>query len=457
MTASAGAETRKFGRSAGLLSSGIALSGVLTYVFFALSSHNLSAHEYGEITVLWSAVFVTISIAHRPVELLLSRTIAERRARGEETGSAMRVAGLIQLVVSAGLAALALLLRGPLQDELLGGSETLYWVLVVAVVAFGASFYARGFLAGNRRFGLLAALLFCESASRMAFALAVAVGIASGQATIALGVAAAPLFSLAVVPFALSLRARSGPAAPAASQGAPGAGASGLTVASGGGFAAGVLVVMMGEQTFLNAGPLLARAFEDAAAAGFIFNVLMVARAPLLVFQGVAQSLLPHLTRLGARGKDAAAAFHHSVAVTIRAIAVFAALVALVVLVVGPALMQIAFGDRFEYDRLGLVIVALGMGGYLTATTLNQAILARGGARVAARCWGLTAAAFLAWCLLPVVGDIDLRIELGFALGAALLAAQLAVAYRGRAPGPPLQPDSPDEIEARLAGYDEVS
>ncbi len=454
MSVSTGAETKKFGRSAGLLSAGVGASGVLTYVYFSLASHNLSAHDYGEITVLWSVVFVTISIAHRPVELLLSRTLAERRAHGGEVTSALRVAGLIQLGVALGLAGIALALREPLQDELLSGSETLYWVLVVAVVAFGASFYARGYLAGHRRFGLLAGLLFCESASRVVFALVVALGIASGQTVIALGVAAAPLFSLAVVPLALTRGMRSG--APEAAT-RPAAGADPVTVASGGGFAAGVLVVMLGEQTFLNAGPLLARAFEDAAAAGFIFNVLMVARAPLLVFQGVAQSLLPHLTRLGARGGDAEDAFHHSIVVTLRAIAGFAALVVLVVALAGPTLMEIAFGDRFEYDRLGLVIVALGMGGYLTATTLNQAILARGGARVAARCWGLTAAAFLAWCLLPIVDQIDRRIEVGFAVGAALLAAQLALAYRRRATGPPLTPDSPDEIEARLAGYDEVS
>ena len=59
---------------------------------------------------------------------------------------------------------------------------------------------------------------------------------------------------------------------------------------------------MLSEQIFLNAGPLLVRASEGAAAAGYIFNVLMLARAPLLVFQGIAISLLPHLTRLRSRG-----------------------------------------------------------------------------------------------------------------------------------------------------------
>ena len=55
---------------------------------------------------------------------------------------------------------------------------------------------------------------------------------------------------------------------------------------------------MFSEQTFLNAGPLIVRSLEGAAAAGFIFNVLMIARAPLQLFQAVSTSLLPHLTSL---------------------------------------------------------------------------------------------------------------------------------------------------------------
>ena len=91
-----GAETRRFGRTASLLSAGVAASGVLTYLFFSLASHNLDATQYGEIVVLWSAVFVTISVAYRPVEQLLSRTLADRIARGEDTAPAIRTAARIQ-------------------------------------------------------------------------------------------------------------------------------------------------------------------------------------------------------------------------------------------------------------------------------------------------------------------------------------------------------------------------
>ncbi|MDQ2676359.1 MAG: hypothetical protein M3Y34_06075, partial [Actinomycetota bacterium] len=225
-----------------------------------------------------------------------------------------------------------------------------------------------------------------------------------------------------------------------------------VSLAAGGGFAGAVLVIMIGEQIFLNAGPLLVRAFEDAAAAGFIFNVLMVARAPVLIFQGVSASLLPHLTRMRARGGEDA--FHDSIRATLVGVAAFAILTLAIMLSIGPSLMQIAFGDRFEYDRLGLAIMAVGMGFYLASTTLSQAALARGAAASAARSWAITAVAFLAWSLLPLIESEARRIEVGFAAGAMLLAFLLAAVYR-RAAGEGMLPDSPDEIEARLAALDE--
>jgi O-antigen/teichoic acid export membrane protein len=401
-------------------------------------------------------VFVTISVLHRPVEQLISRGVAQRRARERPVADVLRGAALIQGAIAAAFALVALLLRGPLED-LLSGSETLYWIYVTAVLAFAASFFARGFLAGDGRFGLLAGLLVSESASRLAFALAVAVGVASGRDAIAAGIVAAPLFSLLVVPAALTGRAVAAQATPApAVETAPAS----ARAARGGAFAAAVFVVMLSEQVFLNGGPLLLRAFEGAAAAGFIFNVLMLARAPLLVFQGIATSLLPHLTRLRSRGGDEAeAAFAVSVGVTLRAVAAFTALVAIVVAAAGPALMQLAFGDQFEYDRTGLLIVTAAMGLYLAATTLNQAVLAQGRARRAAACWAACAAGFLAWSLIEAIEDPARRIEVGFAFAAAALCALLWRVYRDRRPSADraLAPGSAEELEARLALADEAS
>src|SRR4029079_963076 len=129
-----------------------------------------------------------------------------------------------------------------------------------------------------------------------------------------------------------------------------------------------------------------------------------------------------------ARESDADA-FQLSVRFTLGAIAAFAALVFLVVLVAGPQIMQLAFGDKFSYDRAGLLIVTVGMGFYLSSGTLNQAALAQGQARRAAACWVTAASAFLAWNLLPVLDEFR-RVEVGFAAAATLLCGLLYLLYR---------------------------
>jgi O-antigen/teichoic acid export membrane protein len=447
-----GESAASYGRAAGLLSVGIGLSGVITYAYFAIASHNLDRTDYGEIVVVWSAVYIIVATLYRPVEQLLSRSLAEREAREQPLSQPLRVAALIQGMLASGFAVAALALKGPLEDGLLEGNSTLYWVLVSAVLVFAAGYFARGFFAGTRRFRLYVLLLMIEAIGRVCFAAAVAIGVATGQSVLALGIVAGPLIGLIVVPLAFTRRDTE--PAPAA----PPTGEEDLefTLSHGGGFAAAVLLIMFSEQTFLNAGPLLLRASEGAAAAGFIFNVLMIARAPLVIFQAVATSLLPHLTRLLSRGAGEAA-FRLSVRGTIVVIAVLAVLVGLAVLAAGPELMQIAFGEKFTYDRAGLLIVTVGMGFYLSAATLNQAALAQGQARRAAMCWIACAAGFVVWNLLPVLDEFR-RVEVGFTGAAIVLCTLLFLLYRRPHARPEdlLRPDSPEELEAQLAAADEA-
>jgi O-antigen/teichoic acid export membrane protein len=434
---------RGYGKGAAVLSVGIGVTGLITYAYFALASHSLSESDYGGITLLWSAVFVTVSVLYRPIEQLLSRTIADRGARGATDNSHLRVAATIQLALGVVFAIAALTLRGPIEDDLFGGSETLYWVLIVTVLAYAVSYFARGFLAGSRRFGLYGGLVLMEAVSRCLFALAVVVGIASGQSVVALGIAAAPIASLAVVPWALRRRiAASGDvlsedeAAQArrldeAASGEPG-GEPEFTLSHGAGFAVAVLAIMVAEQTFLNAGPLIVKATTDgpdgSALAGFTFNVLLIARAPLQLFQAIQTSILPHLTRLRVSGESDP--FRRSVNVTLVAIAAFAGCVALAMLAIGPWLMDLVFGGDLAYDRLGLVLISLGMGLYLAAATLNQALLARARARSACACWLAAAGGYVGFLLLPGFEDRVVQVEVGYAGSALVLCALLYAQYR---------------------------
>jgi O-antigen/teichoic acid export membrane protein len=413
-----------YASGARILSVGIATTGVVTFAYFALAAHALTPTQYTRISLLWSIMFVIVSVIYRPIEQLLSRTIAERRARGLSSGGThLRVALLLQAAFAGTFLVAALLLRDRLQNDLFDGSAALYRVLVFGVLAYAASYFARGFLAGHQRFALYGALVFLEATSRVCFALAVIVGLASGQSVVAMGMAAAPLASLVVVPWFFARRdPPSDVTAVKTSEG-------GLTLRHGAGFALSVFGVMVAEQTLLNAAVLtVAGTSSDPALAGVVFSVLLIARAPLQLFQAVQGSLLPHLAGLQATaGGDE---FRRAIRVTVLASGGFGLAVALGLFAIGPEVVEPIFDIGRDLGRGGLALVGLGMGLHLIAGTLNQAALARGQAPAASMAWLVTAGAFVAFMLSPLVHDQLLRAEIGYCGATALLCALLASVYR---------------------------
>jgi O-antigen/teichoic acid export membrane protein len=424
----AGAPRSSYGRGARVLAIGIATTGVVTLAYFVLAAQVLGGDsvEYKRIALVWSIMFTVASVIYRPIEQLLSRTIADRRARGQGSGGGhLRIALLIQGAFAATFLALALALRGLLQDDLFDGSAALYWVLVAGVLAYAASYFARGFLAGHQRFALYGALVFLEAISRVCFALAVIVGVTSGQNAIALGMAAGPFASLLVLPWFFARRERD----PRPDVTAVVETEGGLTLRRGAGFAVAVFCVMLAEQTLLNASVLTVEGTSpDPELAGPVFIVMLIARAPLQLFQAVQGSLLPHLAGLEATaGRDE---FRRAIRVTVLAIAGFALVIAAGLFAVGPPVVRALFSVEQDLARGGLALVALGMGCHLMAATLNQAALARGQAGAAATAWLLSATLFVAFMLSPLVDDQLVRAEAGYCGATALLCGLLVVVYR---------------------------
>ena len=404
-----------YGRGARILSIGIASTGVFSFLYFAVASHVLAPGEYGAIALLWAALFILTSVIYRPVEQLLSRTIAERIARGAGGAHPLRVPLTLQVSFALVFLVVVLVARDPVQDAF-DGSAALYWTFVAAGVAYGASYVARGYLAGHRWFALYGGLVLFEAVGRFCFPVAVAVGLASGQTAVALGIAAAPLLSLLVVPAALARHA-------APDGGATPGDAAELTLRAGAGFAVAVAAVQLAEQTLVNAAVLTTRATSGTVLAGAVFNALLITRAPLQLFQAVQTTLLPPLPGLRTTAGDDD--FARTIRVTLLAVAAFAAAVALGLLAIGPWAMDLVFGEDYAYGRWGLAVVALGMGFHLAAGTLNQAALARGHAARAAVAWLAAATLFVVWMVTPVIDDELLRAEVGYAAATALLCAAL--------------------------------
>ena len=457
--------TRSFGSGARILSIGIAATGLLTFAYFSIASHVLGPVEAKNIDLLWSVMFVIISVIYRPIEQLLSRTIADRVARGEDRHP-LHIPITIQLSFAALFLVCVLALHDEILNHALHHSQSLYWVLVVGTLAYAASYFARGWLAGHKFFGLYGGLVLMEAVTRVSFALAVAIGLASGQTAVALGIAAAPFVSLIVVPSAFARRNRElkappppaatsepapvtypnvadadaaleGPAAEGIEEVTHAAEAGDLSLRGGSSFAFSVSGIMLSEQTLLNAAVItVAATATDHALAGIVFNVLLIARAPLQLFQAIQTSLLPHLA--GLEANEGREAFARAIRVTVLAIGAFALAVAIGLLAIGPFVMTHLFGQQYDYGRVGLALIGIGMGLHLVSGTLNQAALARNRARAAAMCWLSVAALFVIWTLVSLVPDQLTRVEIGYAGGTALLAALLALLYRrgGRATAP---------------------
>jgi O-antigen/teichoic acid export membrane protein len=429
-----------YASGARILSIGIASTGIFTFLYLALASHNLDAASYSRISLCWAIMFVILSVIYRPIEQLLSRTIADRRARGLG-GHTLRVPALIQGSFALLFLIASLALRHQIEHGMFDGSSTLYWILVVGVLAYAASYFARGWLAGHERFDLYGGLVFLESTSRFLFALAVAVGIGSGQGVVGLGMAVAPFASLMVIPFAFSRVRRRAPAvveyADAAREG-PVHGqleeaATDLTMRHGAGFAVSVVGIMFAEQTLLNAGVLIIAASTGGSfttgLTGFVFNVMLIVRAPLQLFQAIQTSILPHLAGLEAR--ESSAEFHRAIRTTVLVIAGFTAVVALGLLAVGPPVMKAFLGDKgFHYARLGLAVVGLGMGLHLVSGTLNQAALARGQAAIASAAWLAAAALFVVIVATHTITSEVTRVEVGYFTATLVLCGLLWAVYR---------------------------
>ncbi|MFL5860608.1 MAG: lipopolysaccharide biosynthesis protein [Solirubrobacteraceae bacterium] len=449
------AET-SFASGARVLTIGIASTGIFTFAYLATSSHVLDASSYSRISLCWAVMFVILSVIYRPIEQLLSRTIADRRARGLH-GHPLRVPAAIQFGFALVFLIAALALRDQIQQGMFDGSAALYWILVIGVLAYAGSYFARGWLAGHQRFALYGGLVFLESTSRFLFPLAVAVGIGSGQDVVGLGMAVAPFASLSVMPFAFSRMRLPAPAEGVIAADAAGAGegpvqtqleeeSTNLTLRRGAGFAVSVVGIMFAEQMLMNAGVLIVAAKTGGAdltagIVGFVFNVMLIVRAPLQLFQAIQTSILPHLAGLEAR--EGAAEFHRAIRITVRAIAVFALAVALGLLVIGPPVMNALLGDKggFSYGRLGLALVGLGMGLHLVSGTLNQAALARGRAAIAAVAWLLAAALFVVFVATGSSTQHSevTRVEVGYFGATAVLCLLLWLVYR-RGPTAKLTP-----------------
>ena len=394
----------------GLLSAAMAGSGALIYAFHVLAARSLGPSAYGQIAVLWAAMFLVVMMIFRPLEQTISRALADRRERGEEVRSVLRSVGVLGAAIALALVLAGVLAHDEISERLFLGDGTMTTLLVCGIVGYGASYLVRGVLAGVRWFPGYGIGLIADAVARLLIA-APLLFVAS-KLTAAAAVVCAGLIG-GLVPLVLGRRSLHGVLA-------RGNGDPRFHFGSALAFAGPASLIALGDQVLINGGPLLVMAAGGSDAskvAGVVFAATMLVRIPVFLFQGALASLLPNFTVLQATAD--ARRFRRTVLQGVAVLLAAGASIVVGAALFGPESLRILYGPEYEVDRLPLVLLGFGVGCWLAAMTVSQALLAgdRGGRAAAA--W--IGAAVLFVVLYPVLpGDELARMSGAFAAGTLL-------------------------------------
>ncbi len=392
-----------------LLSGATLLSGVLAYAYHVVAARALGPEGYGLVAVLWAATFIGVVVLFRPLEQTTSRAFANRLAAGEEVRSVLRAVGLLYVVVSVGVVIAGAIAWSVVRDRIFLGDSLFTAALLVGVVVYGAAYVLRGICGGAGWFRGYALLLVADGATRLA--VVVPLVVVASRDLAAAAVAAAAAGGL-IAPLLVGRRVL------------------GETLAQRGGarfrsrtavaFAVPATVIAAADQILVNAGPLLVMVGggdDVGEVAGLVFAATMLVRVPVFVFQGLATSLLPNLTRLQASADRSD--FRRAIARTCWVLALCTAGIVAAAVVAGPESMALVYGPDYRVARIDLALLGTGVGAYMGMSAFAQALLAIDRGRAAAIAWTGAAVGFLAlYAVIP--GEPLFRVASSFAAATAV-------------------------------------
>ena len=387
---------------------GLGLSGLATYVFFAITSRVLDPASYAAVGVLWSLLFAVGNGVMQPLEQEVARAVADRRARGIGAGPVIRKAISIGAAFTVILVSVGILTHTWVLDRLLDGRGELVVAFLIGLAAFAAGHLARGTLSSHGRFGAYALFFATDGVARVVAAAVLGVAAVAAAGPYGLVLALAPFVGVVVALAGQRGLVADGPPA-----------AWGELTRALGWLLMGTVSLALVVQGGTIAVQILAGQ-SDEAAAGVFLNGLQVARIPLFLFQAVLASLLPRLSQLAGSGD--LDHFGRSLGRLVRTISLIGAVAIVAAIVAGPFVVSAVFGSA---DVLGALDMGLLAGTFviiMVAICLDQALIALSGHRLMAIGWA-GALAVLVGVIAATAGieDVFLRVELG--LVAAAVAA----------------------------------
>lgn len=334
------------------------VSGVSTYVLLAVAAAGLGV-GFDLFSVFWSFLMIAVIGGFLPLEQVAARRVAGGQAPATLV-RALAVWGAVVVVVAT--AGFWWLWDG-------GGGVVL--VLAAAVTGMVPQGTVRGVASGRQDLRAYGLVLVTDSSLRALACGALAVAGSEAVVAYAAAVAASAWVAAAVGAVALRLDGASGQ--PTTDSGSPSLAREAGSVAA----------ALLGMQLVLNSPVVLADAMA-AASAGTLLAATSLARVPVLAVQVLQASYVARIAGFVAAGDQRARTWCRAVAVLSWA-AAGACLLGMVVL--GPWLVALLFGDRFAPDRTTCAVVGAGIGLFLVATVANDLAVAVGRFRWVGATW----------------------------------------------------------------------
>jgi O-antigen/teichoic acid export membrane protein len=430
------------------MGAGVVAVGLGGFVFLAIVGNSVSTSDKVALTSLYMIVNLLGPGLFMALEFETNRVVSSGLAARIDPRDGERRAALLGAALAGAVVLILLAVSPVLVDRNLGGHVSLLVAVLVGVTTSAAVYFARGVLAGQRRFDGYAVTLFVEGMSRLVPCVAVALagsddvavyGMIFASGTGFAAVAAWPWLRRPAPPLPTPTEPTLTPTEPAAVE--PAAveqpSESRLSVHEGHSLrriARGVAllgVATLLSQVMANLAPLVVNgrmsgdtaSEREAVAFGFAF---VLTRIPVLLFAPVQAMLLPRLTAAVVRGDLAAVRAH--VRLGLLAIAAVGLPGAVGSAVLGPWVVQTLFGSEIPPSHLVMGLLGLSTVLLTVVQIVQPALVASGHHHTATVGWVSGTVALLVLLALPV--DPIAAAVIAQLVGPAIVVAVTALGLR---------------------------
>lgn len=396
---------------------GLLVTAISAYIFVIIARAALDDAQYSAFSAFWGFIFVAGPGLFLPLEQEVGRALAHRNAQGIGGGPLVTRAGRLGAVLTAAMVVIAVATAPLYVENQFHGDWLLVASLAIGLIGFAVMHLTRGTLSGNGRFMPYGVMLAVDGLAKLAAALIlIGLGVENAGAY-GMCMALSPFVATAVALFRQQGLMKPGPPAPYSE----------LSTTLGWLLAGSLLMQALGYSALVGMNVL--KTPGDKALVAGLTSAFFIARIPPLLFQAVQGTLLPKLARLAGAGR------HDDFRTGLRQLLVIVVGIA-VVGTIAAYTIGVPVGEKlfspFDVSAKDLALLAAGSGAFIIALTVAQALIALHGHKMAAIAWGVGVAAFVVVAV--PISELDLRVEMGFLVGASVSTAVMgwALAVRMR-------------------------